>query len=122
MTTLTAPLVGMRHHEGASEKLETLGFGDPLSLRPEPENPYDENAIQVFTLDGILLGYIAREYASDWAPSFAAEGYVPDATLTFGSEGRPRVEIEWTEEEEPQDLTEEEPESDALPESNRREI
>ena len=102
MTTVTAPLVGMRHHEGATEALDGMGFGDGLVLVPEPENPYDENAIRVFTLDNILLGYIAREYASDWAPAFAAEGHIPDARLTFGSEGRPRVEIEFAEEEEPE--------------------
>jgi len=89
----------MRHHEGAVEALDGMGFGDSLVLVPEPENPYDENAIQVFTLDHILLGYIAREYASDWAPVFDSSG-VPDAHLTFGSEGRPRVEIEFGEAEE----------------------
>ena len=96
MTTVTAPLVGMRHHEGATEALDGMGFGDGLILTREPENQYDSNAIQVFTLDGILLGYIAREYASDWAPVFDSTG-TPDAKLTFGSEGRPRVEIEFGE-------------------------
>jgi hypothetical protein len=106
----------MRHHEGASEKLETLGFGDPLILVREPTNAYDENAIQVYALDGIFLGYIAREYASDWAPSFDSDG-IPPAKLTFGSEGRPRVEIEWTDEE-----AAEEQAGDALPESERGEV
>jgi len=99
MTLVTAPLVGMRHHEGATEALNGMGFGDGLVLVREPENQYDPNAIQVFTLDHILLGYIAREYASDWAPVFDASG-IPDAHLTFGSEGRPRVEIEFAAEEE----------------------
>jgi hypothetical protein len=105
MTTVTAPLVGMRHHEGASEALSGMGFGDALTLVREPENPYDENAIQVFTLDSILLGYIAREYASDWAPHFDSDG-TPEARLTFGSNGWPRVEIEFGE------ATEESPEED----------
>jgi hypothetical protein len=104
MTTVTAPLVGMRHHPGAFEALELLGFGSPLILKREPENAYDENAIQVWTSD-ILLGYIAREYASDWAPAFDSDG-VPTASLTFGSEGRPRVEIEFGE------ATEESPEEE----------
>jgi len=115
MTTVTAPLVGMRHHEGASEALSGMGFGDALQLVREPENPYDENAIQVFTLDGILLGYIAREYASDWAPAFDLDG-TPEAHLTFGSNGWPRVEVELGDEE----ATEED--SDALPESERGEV
>ena len=92
MTTLTAPLVGMRHHPGAAEKLSELGFGDSLTLVREPENAFDENAIKVFSLDGIFLGYIAREYASEWAPVFD-DADIPPATLSFGSEGRPRVEI-----------------------------
>ena len=115
MTTITAPLVGMRHHEGASEKLLTLGFGDPLTLVREPENAYDVNAIQVFTLDGTLLGYIAREHASDWAPVFDLEG-TPEAHLTFSSSGYPRVEVELGDEEEASPL-EEEGDSDAIPES-----
>jgi hypothetical protein len=115
MTTITAPLVGMRHHPGASEKLETLGFGDGLVLEREPENPYDTNAIKVFTLDNIFLGYIAREYAADWAQTFDGND-LPEAHLTFGSNGWPRVEIELGDEE----TTEEN--SDALPESERGEI
>ena len=100
MTTLTAPLVGMRHHEGAAEALSELGFGDELILKREPENAFDENAIQVFAAidkgvetQRILLGYIAREFAAEWAPVFDEHG-VPEAHLTFSSEGRPRVEIE----------------------------
>ena len=116
MTTVTAPLVGMRHHPGAPEALELLGFGDSLILKREPENPYDENAIQVWTSD-ILLGYIAREYAADWALHFDSEG-TPEARLTFGSNGWPRVEIEFGDEEEPQA----EETDNALPESERGEI
>lgn len=119
MTLVTAPLVGMRHHPGAAEALSELGFGDPLALAREPENAFDENAIQVFTLTGVLLGYVAREFAADWAPHFDREG-TPDAHLTFSSTGYPRVEIELGDEaEEP--LAEEQ-ESNALPESERGEV
>jgi HIRAN domain len=109
MNTVSAPLVGMKYHPGAAEALSELGFGDSVRLVREPSNAYDENAIQVFTGD-TLLGYIAREYAADWAPSFDAFG-VPDAKLTFSSSGHPRVETilqsEEDEEEEEEDLEEE---------------
>jgi hypothetical protein len=115
MTTLTAPLVGMKYHTGAAEALEQLGFGSPLTLQREPENVHDENAIMVFS-EETFLGYIAREYASDWAPTFDSDG-IPPAKLTFSSEGRPRVEIESGEAtEEP---PEEEGDDDALSEGER---
>ena len=121
MATLSAPLVGMRHHPGAAEALGELGFGDGLRLQREPENQYDENAIQVYTLDGILLGYIKREFAADWAGVFDVAG-VPPATLTFESSGWPQVSIDL--EDEPNMTAEEaaEEESDALPESERGEV
>src|ERR1700730_11097161 len=48
MTKLTVPLVGT-HHRGppARQLLAFLPAGAELTLRPEPENPYDEMAIQV---------------------------------------------------------------------------
>ena len=122
MTTLTAPLVGMRHHPGAPEALSDLGFGDSLILKREPENQYDENAIQVFTPAGVLLGYIKREFAADWAGAFDSDG-IPSATLTFESSGWPQVSIDL--EDEPNMTAEEaaeELEDDALPESERGEI
>jgi hypothetical protein len=97
----------MRHHGGAAEALSELGFGDPLVLVREPTNAYDENAIQVFTLTHILLGYIAREYASDWAPVFDLDG-TPVAHLTFSSSGHPRVEVEFGDEEDEEDQPQEE--------------
>jgi hypothetical protein len=134
MTTLTAPLVGMRFHPGAPEALSDLGFGDGLRLQREPENQYDENAIQVYTLDGVLLGYVKREFAADWAGVFDEAG-VPPATLTFESSGWPQVQIDLEDEpnmtideiaaEEEEDAGAEAPErseSDALPESERGEV
>lgn len=47
MTTHRAPLVGMRFHPPATAILQCLPAGAPLVLVPEPENPYDANAIAV---------------------------------------------------------------------------
>ena len=36
-------------------------------LRREPTNPVDPNAVQVLSCSGELLGYVARELASDYS-------------------------------------------------------
>lgn len=37
--------------------------GEPIELRPEPNNQFDEHAIAVFSCRGIQLGYLASERA-----------------------------------------------------------
>jgi hypothetical protein len=37
--------------------------GDPLELRPEPDNPADEHAIAVYSERGVQLGYISSQRA-----------------------------------------------------------
>lgn len=37
--------------------------GDPLELRPEPENPADEHAVAVYSERGVQLGYISSQRA-----------------------------------------------------------
>jgi hypothetical protein len=37
--------------------------GEPVELRPEPKNPYDEHAVAVFSRRGVQLGYLASERA-----------------------------------------------------------
>ena len=46
----------------SSSKWEEVAFDCLAVLVPEPENPYDENAIMV-QVDGQLLGYLSREDA-----------------------------------------------------------
>jgi hypothetical protein len=41
--------------------------GELLTLAPEPENPYDPNAIAVWRKDGRQLGYLPREQAEEIA-------------------------------------------------------
>lgn len=47
MQTLTIPLVGSYFRPPAAQILKILPLGTPLILTPEPDNPYDPNAIQV---------------------------------------------------------------------------
>jgi hypothetical protein len=44
-------------------ELEICRPGEPIELRPEPNNKYDEHAIAVFSCRGIQLGYLASERA-----------------------------------------------------------
>lgn len=37
--------------------------GEPIELRPEPNNPADENAIAVYSCRGIQIGYLTAERA-----------------------------------------------------------
>lgn len=47
MPTLRAPIVGMHFRPPAKAIIAVLVEGAPLRLVPEPENPYDENAVRV---------------------------------------------------------------------------
>lgn len=38
-----------------------MGAGQPVQFVPEPDNPYDSNAILVKTLAGLELGHVPRE-------------------------------------------------------------
>lgn len=64
--TFDTTIAGVGHGDRAKlvKKLET---GDPLMLVREPDNPHDENAIQVLNNAGRLLGYIPAHIAEDLA-------------------------------------------------------
>jgi hypothetical protein len=52
-------VAGLQFHEfDTPESIKALRAGDALSLRREPENPYDEFAIGVFDAAGRKLGFI----------------------------------------------------------------
>lgn len=60
-------IVGIDHpnRRGPARRfeLEICKPGEPIELRPEPDNKYDEHAIAVFSCRGIQLGYLASERA-----------------------------------------------------------
>lgn len=73
----TLPIVGVDYpnKRGPTRRfgLELCRPGDPIELRPEPKNPYDEHAIAVFNNEGIQLGYIPSEKAV-WIGQLIREG------------------------------------------------
>jgi hypothetical protein len=57
----TVPIAGFYYYDGMDDDVyESLSIGDELELRREPQNPYDENAIEVYTREGLKLGYVPR--------------------------------------------------------------
>lgn len=56
----TDRVAGLFHHQ---HKSIAIAPGDELTLQPEPENPYDANAIKIL-LRGAMLGYVPR--TSTW--------------------------------------------------------
>ncbi len=58
---------GLRHRGGeAEEEARRLAPGDPLVLKPEPENPHDPLALRVLTtLRGTHLGFVPRYLCED---------------------------------------------------------
>lgn len=67
MNELSLAVVGMRHPnaDGGNRQFEAMlcNPGDPIELRPEPENPHDERAIAVYSERGVQLGYVSAERA-----------------------------------------------------------
>ncbi|MBQ1249625.1 MAG: single-stranded-DNA-specific exonuclease RecJ, partial [Selenomonadales bacterium] len=60
-------LVGVTF-EGRQDVIPTLVAGQELVMRRESDNPYDANAIRVWTQDGRDVGHIRKEIAADIAP------------------------------------------------------
>ena len=112
------PIVGAFHRPPARAILQVLPINCPLTLRPEPTNEYDPNAIQIlvstshipttqheqlevlaagygFTLEEILaepewhLGYIPRDRNEGLTELGELEG-----KLGFDLKGKPTVEFE----------------------------
>ncbi len=54
----SSPLAGFQYHTGAAV-WEALKVGDRLTLRREPDNPHDANAVRV-DWQGQQLGYLPR--------------------------------------------------------------
>ena len=87
MRTLTTPIVGAHFRPPAKQLLEVLPIGTPMLLRAEPDNPYDENAIQV-------LVSLSKTYPiSQWAVLAAAlegTGYTPQDLIDHAKQIVPR--------------------------------
>jgi hypothetical protein len=118
--TFIAPLVGAHYRPPAKALLQVLPAGCDLVLTPEPDNPFDANAVMVsvataavpaaqhdvlrtlaagygFELDEVLarpewhLGYIARGQAAELQTGPTALSGPTSARLGFDAKGSPQV-------------------------------
>jgi hypothetical protein len=57
---------GYRHLTPEQQgRIAALNPGDELTVRHEPTNPADPAALQLFSSDGVIVGYVPRYLASD---------------------------------------------------------
>lgn len=115
MPKYSSPIVGMWHHPPASGILRAAPENSPLTLHPEPTNPYDPNAIQVWiTSKGIPttnhdklreelqgFGVSLEEFLqeSEWMLGFIPRGVAAlitldgdvEGNLSFDTRGKPLV-------------------------------
>lgn len=67
LAQITLPIVGTDYpnRKGPTRQfaLQLLDPGNPVQLVPEPDNPADENAVAVFSVEGVQMGYLPAERA-----------------------------------------------------------
>ncbi len=80
MEELTLAVVGIDflNANGSNRRFEIAlcSPGDPIELRPEPENKYDHSAIAVWRPGGEQIGYITAERCGWIGARMQAEGAV----------------------------------------------
>ncbi|HFU4206537.1 TPA: HIRAN domain-containing protein [Streptococcus suis] len=73
---------------------------DPVStsnvqLVPEPDNPYDENALKV-VVEGIFIGYVSKGYAKQLQKYVSNESFSVDCLATFSGGKHKSLSWEYT--------------------------
>ena len=63
MPQMLTYIVGAHYRVGAREAIAELRAEEALTLRREPLNPHDRNAVAVFDACGQQLGYVPRQDA-----------------------------------------------------------
>lgn len=92
MAQMLTYIVGSQYRKGAREAIAELRTDEVLTLRREPENPHDRNAVAVYDVCGQHLGYVPRQDAG-------AVAKVIDRGLPFVAKCRARgttsIDISW---------------------------
>ena len=71
--TLNWSVVGIQHRENYEEFIERIEAGTHITLKPDPTNPYDPNALGFYLDDGTLIGYLPKK-DQPFARIFFAKG------------------------------------------------
>lgn len=92
------PIVGMNWRPGARELLDRADAGTQLTLKREPDNKYDKNAVQVW-LGEHNVGYLPRTHSYLVAPRLDS-GMAFDSKLSFSRNSHyPMIDMEQIDEE-----------------------
>ncbi len=73
--------------------LATHGNEVDVLLKPEPENPYDSNAVAVLGPGQHKLGHLPREQAARWHSRIPSSGLEVRAKLFGGTEDKPSIGV-----------------------------
>lgn len=106
MKTLITDVVGMNHRvtPHTLHMLAEKAKDGPLkvSLRRDPKNAHDENAIEVILqstpMKGMMLGFVPRQISARFAPMLdSGRAVVVDAHITevFDDEGSSDLVVRW---------------------------
>jgi hypothetical protein len=79
LPAMSLAVVGVQHANADKSKsdrrfeIKLCAPAEPVELRPEPKNAFDEHAVAVFSARGIQLGYLTAERAP-WIGKLIREG------------------------------------------------
>ena len=77
-------VAGLQYHPGVGLSLKS---GEPVTMRREPENPYDANAVALFA-KGVKLGYIPKRENTTLAMLLDQNARLRARVETFDAEAR----------------------------------
>ncbi len=81
----------------AKEIVKALSTGDELFLEHEPSNPYDSNAVKVYSDesfdDEFFIGYLSRESNAETAEHLANVGEYNCEIVSFLNTMKPHLKI-----------------------------
>lgn len=63
----TTNIVGSSFYPGATDRIMRLKVGAAVTLRREPDNKYDKNAVAVIIFN-MKVGHLSKGFAADMAP------------------------------------------------------
>ena len=79
--SIKTSIVGIQHQNITLEIAEQIKSGSPITILPEPDNPYDKNAVAVFC-DGHQIGYIRAIHAKTISPALRSSSATATVTIT----------------------------------------
>jgi len=65
-------IAGVQHRVGAVATIKELMEGDLITLKPEPENKYDSNAIAIYS-GGDHIGYVPKKFSAEISAAMEIE-------------------------------------------------